>query len=209
MTQWSDLRQEAIDAFDEHPSLGLENDVIELTEQLDANVVRRAIGDVALDKTRGKVRSSCWGLLRAKLKQATSGPSRDFSVRDQDVEYELAVVAAEREIRNALCHCDRESELLDALFGLGGKLRRWSTDTHLQEHMLELWRRERPRVERVEREEAQRIAAARQLRIDQERTVREEAERRKEEALAAARDAEAALAARASQLEAPAEVAHA
>ena len=154
-TDWFSIRQEAITAFDgDIPHAQTEADILEVFER-SPELVLAAIHSLRDEIARGRHIRSPWAVLRHNLAnlQATNITATIGDDRAKQVGL------AERWIINASVHCDRELDVQDELFGLTGRLKPWAQDAALVQHMLDLWRQQRPRGERVETEADERATA--------------------------------------------------
>jgi hypothetical protein len=125
----AEQEQAVLEAFQEGPRF-----VIEETERIGAAV------------ESGHVRSG-WAVL---YKVVTSQVA-DITVSDVG-ERTKRIKKAELWIEYAGCYFDRETELLDEVFGSRGLLRQWAKDDTLRERILAKYRELRPNAENLERE---------------------------------------------------------
>jgi len=153
--EWTAARDDAVARFNgELPHAETEAAIIEVFEQRPV-VVLRAIQEVGESVSRGQARSG-WAVLKARLQGALE-PLREATVEGND--RELAVRKAGRWLANAGLYCDREEEVVDALYGLGDEayLAPFSGDEKLREDLLILWREHRLVGSQVEAEADARI----------------------------------------------------
>jgi hypothetical protein len=148
-TTWATVRSTAIQGFNgELPVAATEQALIDAFEQ-EPLAVMHARDQVIEDFRRGKARSG-WAVWKSRVAlQTARNPSVDVSNRPK------AIIAAEAWIRHAGGYLDRETEVIDELFGDTGKLREWPD---LQPRMLELWHAARPRFEAAEKAAEERAA---------------------------------------------------
>lgn len=143
---WSQVRDTAIDRFaGQTPGAQLEEDVRLVFVEHPQRVVGE-IDRVAAKFVAGKV-SAPWAILRMNLRELDQRP--DVTVSDTS-EREKRIGWVEQWLRVAGLHFDRESEILDEVFGFHGKLRDWADDEGLRVRVLEQWRLVRPRGVLVE-----------------------------------------------------------
>jgi len=149
---WADTYAEALASFGGTP-LGkeLENELVEIFEAR-PEAVRLAITDIAGGYQAGRIRSP-WGALRAELARQEA---RTKVVVSGNAERDKRIQQAEQYMRAAGLYLASEAEVLDDLFGDGGRLRAWKDDDELVARMLELWRSLQPAAERVEAEALER-----------------------------------------------------
>jgi hypothetical protein len=138
---WAETRERAISLFDgEHPNAVTEQDIIDVFKT-NPNRVITTLQETATAKRSGSVRSG-WAIWR---KRVTTQPPPDLVITDE-TEREQTVGKATRWVRHVGYLIDRESELLDALFGHDGfgggparvTLKPWDTP-ELRAEMLALW----------------------------------------------------------------------
>lgn len=138
----------------EPPGAHLEDELIQ-AYATHPDAVEKAMTKIALAHKAGKIRSP-WGALKAEVAKATD-PARN-PTHDRGSSREKAIQRAEQWIRNAGLHYDRESEVIDELFGDRGQLRQHDTP-ELRERILELWHTVRPLGEAIELEHETRMRA--------------------------------------------------
>lgn len=197
---WSQTRDLAIEKFNgQTPSAQIEQEILEAFERSPRRVISE-VDRVASKLAAGKI-TSAWPILRLNVRELEQRP--DVTVTDTG-EQDRAWAWTERWMRNAGCQFDREPEILDALFGHGGRLVAWAQvewlesesgklsgehelhgDTQLVDRALELWRQARPSGQLVEAEFERRAAehvllrkrlAAEEVRRKAERQAELEAE---------------------------------
>jgi hypothetical protein len=156
---WRDVLERAVRLFGDVPHAATEQAVLEAFERSPA-LVAAAVEHVGQQVAAGSVRSG-WAVLRARLERSSAAGE---VVADDELERGQRVTLAERWVRTAGVHFDRESEVDDALFGEHGRLRAWAGDELLRARLLELWHADRPRGEQVERDELERAARWREVR---------------------------------------------
>ena len=149
---WANLYAEALASFGGTP-LGkeLEAELVEIFEAR-PEAVRLAIADIAGGYQAGRIRSP-WGALRAELARQEA---RTKVVVSGNAERDKRIQQAEQYMRAAGLYLASEDELLDDLFGDGGRLRAWRDDGELRERLLVLWRSLQPAAARVEAEALER-----------------------------------------------------
>ena len=137
---WIALREEAIAAFGDTPGAAMEQAIVDAFEQR-PRLVAEAIASVGKQVKDGKARSG-WAVLRSRVQGAVR-QGEDVVASGKD-ERGLHIRQAEAWIKNAGLHLDRESELIDSLFGDFGILRAHAGDDVLRRQMLTRWRERRP-----------------------------------------------------------------
>jgi hypothetical protein len=143
---WSEQLERAAQAFGgRYPDAELEAELLEVFSRRPAFVVD-AIDDVANGFKRGGIHSP-WPFLRKKV----LAPANEMVVADTS-ERDARVKSAQQWLRTAGLHFDRESEVMDELFGEVGRLRAWGDDAMLVAQLLESWRELAPRGEQTEAE---------------------------------------------------------
>lgn len=190
--EWRVVREQAIRLFNnETPYDATEQEIVEAFKAR-PTVVISEIEKIGQQMARGSDIRSGWAVLRRSVASAISaGPSVTAT---DDFDRERAVEKAIQWINTAGCHFDRESELVDELFGSQGRLQPYcpfdrdkaidasgtetldwtlgfdaSVDMQLVEVMVAHWRTQKRRGERVEREAEERAAR----RIAQRERLRE------------------------------------
>lgn len=149
---WASVYDNAVERFaGQTPSRQVEADIIEAFERQPA-AVRAAIDKLGERFAKAKVHTP-WPLV---LRELQAGEDRSSIVASDESERERAVARAERYIVNAGIFLPDEVELVDALFGPHGPLKLWAGDEALERRLVDLWRAERPRGERVEAEAIER-----------------------------------------------------
>ena len=143
---WQTLRNHFMRAIGgDPPGAHLEDELIQAYTQ-HPEAVERSIEKITLAHKAGKIRSP-WGALKAEVAKAVD--SARNPTHDKGSSKAKALARAEQWIRNAGLHFDRETELLDELYGDRGTLRQ-HPDT--QQRILELYRELRPVGELIEHE---------------------------------------------------------
>ena len=145
------------------PGAHLEDDIIAAFAQHPDAVVK-SMEKIVLGYKAGRIRSP-WGALKhevAKAADAANNPTVDRAHTRAN-----AIQRAEQWMRTAGLHHDRESELIDELYGERGRLR---DHPETQERMLALWNELRPLGE-----EADQDAIDRGLRYQQQRAAQKNA----------------------------------
>jgi hypothetical protein len=143
---WSEQLERAAQAFGgRYPDAELEAELLEVFAKRPAFVVD-AIDDVANAHKAGRIHSP-WPFLRKKVQE----PASELVVTDES-ERDARVKSAERWLRSAGLHFDRESEVEDELYGDRGRLQAWAGDEELRERLLGIWRECAPRGEQAEAE---------------------------------------------------------
>lgn len=136
-TDWQTLRNEVIQATGDIPGPHLENELITRYAE-NPTLVERAVEKILAGYAAGKIRSA-WGALKTELARA-SDPANN-PTHDHAASRHKAVTRAEQWLKNAGVHFDRQSELLDELFGERGILREHDTP-ELRAHILAQWQPE-------------------------------------------------------------------
>jgi hypothetical protein len=156
---WADAYAEALENFGRTP-LGkeLEAELVQIYEQR-PEAVRLAISDIGTGFAAGRIHSP-WGALRAELARQEA---RTHVVPTGNAERDKRIQQAEQYMRAAGLYLASEDEVIDDLFGDGGRLRAWKDD-ELVARMLELWRSLQPAAERVEAEAVERAEHWKQTR---------------------------------------------
>jgi hypothetical protein len=151
---WPTTRAQAIFNFGgDAPRADLEQRIMEVFAE-NPTLVIKAIEVVTKNYHAGKVRSP-WAILDLNLKEATR-PGTPLTATDTN-DKTKRIARAEQWIRNTGAHYDRETEIVDELFGDRGLLQQYAAETSLVARMTTLWEQHRPEGIRIE-EEA--IAAA-------------------------------------------------
>lgn len=116
---WAHLRARAIDAFDgELPNNHTEQLIIEAYEA-HPEAVRKALSQVATDFTKGTIRSG-WGVTKNRAERILSPPSNPSAATG--IDKERAIQRAEQWMKTTGAHYDRQTEVLEELFGAQGRL---------------------------------------------------------------------------------------
>jgi hypothetical protein len=149
---FEDTYQRACELFHDTPSAAQEQTLLDAFER-GPRFVNDLIDRIATDVASGKINSG-WAVTTKRL---TLSPRQNLTVTDKP-DRQRAADNAERWIENAGVHFDRETELLDELFGDTGRLRQWRNDQELRQQMLNKWRTLRPLGEQAERELEERLA---------------------------------------------------
>lgn len=145
---WGPLRDHAIASFGDTPGSDLEQRIIDVFVQ-HPQIVAALIDAVAARVKAGKVRSG-WAILATECERSTTtADTRATDTTDRD----RAKRNAAQRINAELLHFDRESEVVDELFGERGHLRHWP---ELEDEYVALWQQNRPRGELVERQAEER-----------------------------------------------------
>ena len=149
---WQTLRNRFMrDIGGDAPGAQLEDKLIQLyTDHPEA--LERAMTKIALAFKAGKIRSP-WGALSTEADKATD-PARN-PTHDKGASRNKAVERAEQWMRTAGLMFDRDSEIVDELFGDRGPLNAHRTD-ELEQRILALWTELRPLGEQTEREAEER-----------------------------------------------------
>ena len=125
----SHLEDELIQAYTQHP-----------------DAVERSFEKIALAHKAGKIRSP-WGALKTEVAKAVDGARNP--THNAGSSRTKAIQRAEQWIKTAGIHYDRESEIVDELFGDRGMLH---GHPDAQDRILQLWREHRPTGEKLEAE---------------------------------------------------------
>jgi hypothetical protein len=144
MIEWEDLVLETAERFGgtiPHPDT---SNAIARVYAHAPQAVTNAIDRIALEYQDGGIRSP-WGILKSRVQQIQTTERTTNRANNRD----KAIACAEQWVRNAGIHFDRESELIDELYGDRGMLREHQ-DT--RDRILELWRELRPIGEQIEAE---------------------------------------------------------
>lgn len=121
-SNWQELRDHAIDLFNETPHPATEQEIIDAYE-LHPDAIAKAVDSIAVDVQNGTARSG-WGVLRARAGSIKAPPSNPD--RKSGLDKEKSIARAEQFIRATGVHLDRPDEVLDELFGDGGHLRHYA-----------------------------------------------------------------------------------
>lgn len=150
MTEWEDLLPEIAETFGGQLPYPETADDIRAAYQRAPQTVTRMADAVAALYADGTAQNP-WGMLRYRVKAIPehdpSKPSASGSGRDK------AIARAEQWMRTAGLHHDRETELLDELYGERGRLRH---HPETRDRMLQLWHELRPLGELADHEAAER-----------------------------------------------------
>jgi hypothetical protein len=150
---WAPIRSNAIQAFGDAPHAELEQRIMDAFAE-NPQLVIKQIAQVTASYQAGKIRSP-WAILDLNLKEANR-PGTPLTATDTTAKLKT-IARAEQWIRNTGAHYDRETEIVDELFGDRGLLKQYAAETSLVARMTALWEQCRPEGIRIE-EEA--IAAA-------------------------------------------------
>ena len=147
---WQTLRNQFMrDIGGDPPGAHLEDALIQAyAEHPDA--IERSIEKITLAFKAGKIRSP-WGALKTEAEKAVDAARNPK--RDKGAKREAAIARAEQWLRTAGLHYDRETEILDELYGERGTLRN-HPDT--QPRILQLWNELAPLGVIVEQEAIER-----------------------------------------------------
>jgi hypothetical protein len=146
---WPTVRAQAIFNFGgDAPRADLEQRIMEVFAE-NPTLVIKAIEVVTKSYHAGKVRSP-WAILDINLKEATR-PGTPLTATDTN-DKTKRIARAEQWIRTTGCHFDRDTEIVDELFGDRGLLTDYHHDTGLVTLMTDLWHQRRPEGERIEAE---------------------------------------------------------
>jgi len=162
MIDWEDLPYQTSERFGgtlPHPDTATAIQAVYLRAPA---AVTRAIDRIANEYAAGEV-ASPWGILRHRVSQIQTTEQAATRSNDRD----KTIARAEQWLRTAGLHYDRESEIIDELFGDRGRLLGHHTPD-LQDRMVALWHELRPlgqqveteALERAERQNTQRERAA-------------------------------------------------
>lgn len=151
---WTDLRNHAIDSFNgETPGAELEQRILTVFTH-HPQIVAAGIDYIAAQHAGGTIRSP-WAVLAVHVEKATT-PSDVTATDSRD--RDKAIRNAEQWIRATGLHIDRQTELLDALYDIGGfgdkgqTLAPWAADENLRQRMVALWQEARPAAEQLDAE---------------------------------------------------------
>jgi len=148
---WKELYDQGCETFGERPRAELEQQLIEAFQERPGEL-EQTITDVGAAVRAGTVRSG-WAVVRSRLAR---DEARANIVSTGNVDRDKRVQQAEQYMRAAGLYLASEDEVLDDLFGDGGRLRAWQGDDELVARMLDLWRSLQPAAERVEAEALER-----------------------------------------------------
>jgi hypothetical protein len=127
------------------PGAALEDQLIQAyTDHPDA--VERSLDKIAMAYKAGKIHSP-WGAAKTEVAKATEAARNP--THNQGTTKTKALQRAEQWMRTAGLHYDRESELLDELYGDRGRLR---DHPATRDRMLELWHELRPLGQQLDQE---------------------------------------------------------
>lgn len=129
---WSEWRDKACRWYGDTPSKTTEAAIIEVFRTRPAAVVRE-LESIADAVRAGNVRSG-WAVARNRIASLASSDT----VATDETEQRRALAAGRAWVRNVGHAYDRESEVVDELFGPYGRLRQWP---ELRDRVLEEWRR--------------------------------------------------------------------
>lgn len=143
---WQTLRNQFMrDIGGDPPGAQLEDWLIQQYAE-HPDPVQRSFEKIALGYKAGKIRSP-WGALKAEVGKAVDAARNPTHASAKTREADLQ--RAMQNVRNALLHFDRETEVLDELFGDRGSLEDTPAN---REKVIETWRKLRPLGEQTERE---------------------------------------------------------
>lgn len=166
---WQTLRNQFMRAIGgDPPGAALEDELIQAyTDHPDA--VERSFEKITLAHAAGKIRSP-WGALKTEVAKAVDAARNP--THDRGASKTKAVQRAEQRIRNELVHYDRETDVIDELFGPRGTLRDHHTPD-LEQRLVALWRELRPLGELSEHEHKQYLAryAEQRAQLDRKQTA--------------------------------------
>jgi hypothetical protein len=142
---WAQLRNHLIDSYGTTPHPTTEAEIIEAYE-LHPDQVTKA----GLDLIHATGITSKWGVLKSRAARISTPPSNPTRPASQD--REKRINRAEQWIRTTGCHYDRDTEIVDELFGDRGLLEQYAQDTGLVTIMTTLWQERRPIGEQIEQD---------------------------------------------------------
>lgn len=151
LTSWAEVRTKYSATFGAPPTPIDDNDIGACFRQHPLDVVGE-LERIAKSYAAGKLHSP-WRALASKLDRISGDHDH------VDVTRDIRVRQAEAWIRNAGVYVVVEAEVVDELFNSRGLLAGLEPD--LGEHMLALWRRERPRGEASEADSLERATRLR------------------------------------------------
>src|SRR5215471_7930908 len=141
---WHTVRNQTIELFDgQTPRAQDEQVCIDVFQALPSLLIT-ARDETAELVASGKVRYG-WSFLAARLTRGAT-PLEDPTVDTGSVRAGK-VAGAERWIKNAGLHFDRQEDVEDELFGRNGTLADYASDAALRGRLLELWIKQRREVE--------------------------------------------------------------
>lgn len=150
---WNELRDAFAERVADAPSAVLEQRVLDIFER-HPGLVSDALALIADRYEQGIVRSG-WPVLLKHVEEAASAAERSAvpvsDDRDAAAKRAKAIKRAQQSMRGAGLYYDREAEVVEELFDVGGILRDYQGDMQLVDEMLDVWRSERGRGERAER----------------------------------------------------------
>lgn len=152
---WADIYTKAVETFGgTTPGQQLEAQILFHFKAHPA-ATQTAIHKIGDRYVKGVIHSP-WPLVLRELERDSD---REHHVANIDRERDKAIHLTEIYITNAGLYIPTEDEVLDDAFGPHGRLRNWSDDQELREHILEHWRAQRSRAETAEQATAARVAA--------------------------------------------------
>lgn len=134
MKHWEDLVLDTAERFGGTFPQPTTADTIAAVYAKAPTAVTRQIDQVAESYAAGTINSP-WGILKSRVQRIQTDQPKHQAANDQT----KAIERAEQWLRNAGLMYDRESEILDELFGDRGSLRHHDTPT-VRQRILELWR---------------------------------------------------------------------
>jgi hypothetical protein len=152
---WQELRDHAIDLFGETPHPLTEQEIIAAYE-LHPDAVENVIQTTGVDVKAGRVRSG-WGITRSRAATIAAPPSNPD--RPTGIGHGKMIARAEQRIRTTGPHINRESEMLDDLFGDRGMFKDHKPDELTTKRLMALWHEQQPIGAALEAEAEERARA--------------------------------------------------
>jgi len=147
---WQTLRNQFMRTIGgDPPGAQLEDDLIAAYTN-HPQVVERSLEKIALAYKAGKIRSP-WGAAKTEIAKATEAARNP--THNQGATKTKAIARAEQWMRTTGLHYDRETELLDELYGDRGRLK---DHPATRDRMLQLWNELRPIGEQLDAEAIER-----------------------------------------------------
>jgi hypothetical protein len=140
---WQTTYQRACDLFKARPNAEQEQAVLDAFRD-EPRLVSEQVDQIASGVTTGTIRSG-WAVLRKVVAPASVTDIRVTDTGERDTRTRAAL----NWISNAGLHFDRESELVDELFGYTGLLRAWPDDQELRSRMVKHWVEVRTQAQRL------------------------------------------------------------
>ena len=146
---WAELRDPFIERVGAAPSGPVEERILDVFVQ-HPQLVATGMTHVGERFDAGQVHSP-WPVLAKHVEEAREAMGRGDTTASSRGDRQRLRARALRWVRQVGLLYDRESDVLDELFGATGMLRDYAADDDLASELLTLWRAERPRGEQTER----------------------------------------------------------